>query len=87
VDSGKGWKRPLPLEEGRHVGEAVIEAMKNSEDDGEIQNNVTQIIKSIGYAFEVTTILSDGEFTLNKCAELDIEDHGMSLMVADELIL
>jgi hypothetical protein len=50
----------LPLEESRHVREAVIEAAKCGEDEGVIPDDLPEITKSIDHPFESATVVGDG---------------------------
>jgi hypothetical protein len=60
VDLSKRQKRTLPLEESRHVGEAIVEAAEHGEDEGVIEDNLLKITQSIGHPFESAAIVEDG---------------------------
>jgi hypothetical protein len=64
----------------------AIETVKHGKHEGSVQDNLTQVAKSIDHPLQATTILEDGQITLNKGVELNVEDHGACFMIPDELI-
>jgi hypothetical protein len=60
ADLSERQKRTLPLEEGRHVKEAVVEATKHGEDEGTILDDLLEITESVGHPFESASVVEDG---------------------------
>jgi hypothetical protein len=77
----------LPLEEGDHVGEPAVETTKRRQHEGAAKNSFAQVPKCISHALETTTVVEDGEISLDERAELGIKIQCAGFLVADELIL
>lgn len=84
---GEARQRATALDERGHVGELLVEAMQDLEDKGVVKNGLAQVTQRIGHALHLTAILGDVKISLDKSMELDIEDNGTSLLVADKLLL
>jgi hypothetical protein len=52
-----------------------------------VEDSVAQITEGINHGFEATTVVRSGKLALDELTELSVEDHGTSLLVANELIL
>jgi hypothetical protein len=75
----------LPLDKGRHAGEATVEAAERGEDEGVIKDNLPEVTKGIDHPFKTPTIVRDGEITQNEVAELNVDNQCARLVVADKL--
>jgi hypothetical protein len=82
----EGWERPLPLDQRRHIGEAVVEATESVEDERAVTNWLTKIGELIGHGLQTTAIVINRQITLDKCAKLGVEEECTGLLVPNELL-
>lgn len=67
------------------VEEAVVEVADDVEDESAIGDWLAQVAECICHALEATTVVGDGEVTLDEVAELHVSVEGVGLPVAKEL--
>jgi len=64
----------------------LIKARKNIEDQGVVQDRLTQSPQSIRHVLHLVAIVGDRKIPLNKGLKLNIKDDGTSFFVADKLL-
>jgi hypothetical protein len=72
-------------DQGRQVGVPIIEATKNIENKGAVQNWFTQGSQGVGRMLHLVAIICDREIPLNKGLKLSVEEDGMSFFIANKL--
>lgn len=75
------------LDQGGHVGEPLVEAAKNVEDEVAVTDGLAKITEAIGHALHTAAVFVGAEITLHERAKLDVEEKGAGLSIADELLL
>jgi len=67
------------------VGEALVQAPDEVEDERPIGDNLAERAKVGGHPQETPAVICDGQITLGEAAELGVEVEGARLAVAEEL--
>ena len=67
------------------VGEALVEAADEVEDEGPIRDDLAEGAKVRGHPLEPPAVICNGQITLREAAELGVEVEGARLAVAEEL--
>jgi hypothetical protein len=64
----------------------LIKATKYVEDQGVVQDRLTQSPQSIHHVLHLVAIVGDRKIPLNKGLKLNIKDDGTSFFVSDEVL-
>jgi hypothetical protein len=78
----EGGKWLAPPKVKTNVGEALIEASDEVEDEGPIRDNLAEGAKIGGHPLEMPSVIRNGHITLGEAAELGVEVEGSRLTVA-----
>ena len=81
----EGGKWLAPPKVKTNVGEALIEASDEVEDEGPIRDNLAEGAKIGGHPLETPAVIRNGHITLGEATELGVEVEGLRLTVAEEL--
>jgi hypothetical protein len=74
------------LDHGSHMRVLLVKATKNVEDQGAVQDRLTQSPESIRHALHLVAIVGDRKIPLNKGPKFGIKNDGTSFFVFDELL-
>ena len=69
------------------VGEALLQAAKDVENEHAVQNEGPKIGELIRHLLEAPTVVGDGEIALGEAMELDVEEKRARLPVPQKLRL
>jgi hypothetical protein len=69
------------------VGEFLVQALEDIENEGAVVNDLTEISKNVGHPLHLAAVVVHGEIALNEDAELGVEVKSSRLAVAEEPIL
>jgi hypothetical protein len=73
--------------EGADVGEALVEAADEVEDEGTIGDDLAEGREIISHLLQSAAVVGDGEVPLHEVAKLRLQLNGASLPIAEELRL
>jgi hypothetical protein len=80
-------ERSLALNQCVEVGEPVVEAAKDIEDQRAVTNRFAKVRKLVGHGLESVAVIEDGQAALDEGAELGVEEKSTTLLVPNELLL
>jgi hypothetical protein len=81
------WKRRVAPNDGVHVLEALVQPLKDVEDEDPVINGCAEVSQTVGHGLELTTVLIDREVTLNKSSKSSIKVKSTVLTVTKKLVL
>jgi hypothetical protein len=73
--------------DGAHVLEALVQPLKDVEDEDPVINGCTEVSQTVGHGLELAAILIDREVTLNKSMKSSIKVKSTMLTVTKKLVL
>jgi hypothetical protein len=79
------WR--VALNDGAHVLEALVQPLKDVEDEDPVFNGCAKVSLTIGHGLELTSVLIDREVTLNKSTKDNIKVKNTLLTVTEKLVL
>jgi hypothetical protein len=79
------WR--VVLNDRAHVLEALVQFLKDVEDEDPVVNGYVEVSQTVGHGLELTAVLIDREVTLNKSTKDSIKVKSAMLMVTEKLIL
>jgi hypothetical protein len=84
---GKRRERSLALNQCAEVGEPVVEAAKDVEDQRAVTNRFAEVRKLVDHGLESVAVIGDGQAALDEGAELGVKEKSTTLLVSNELLL
>jgi hypothetical protein len=73
--------------DGAHVLEALVQPLKDVEDEDPVVNGCGEVSKTVGHGLELMSVLIDREVSLNKSTKCSINVKSTVLMVTEKLVL
>jgi hypothetical protein len=83
----KVWKWRVAPKDGAHMLKALVQPMKDVEDEDLVFNGCAEVSQTVGHGLELAVVLIDRYVTLNKSTKGSIKVKSTLLTVTEKLVL
>jgi hypothetical protein len=80
-------KRRVAPNDGAHMLDALVQPLKDVEDEDPVINGCAEVSQTVGHGLELAAVLIDREVTLNKSVKSSIKVKSTVLTVTEKLVL